>query len=32
MTSVDHFATNKLDSHILKPIAVIVIFTTSSIN
>ena len=32
MTSVHHLATNKLDSHILKPIAVIVIFTSSNIN
>ena len=29
MTSVDHLANNKLDSHISKPIAVIIIFTSS---
>ena len=32
MTSAHHLANNTLDSHISKPVAVIVIFTSSSMN
>ena len=32
MTSVHHLASNTPDSHISKPVAVIVIFTSSSMN
>ena len=32
MTSVHHLANNKLDSHVLTPVAVIVTFTTINLK